>query len=910
VNFKKAAAIVSFAFMAACLAGPVDAMLFAGGTSAPPVPTPGLPAPLTVYNSSGSAITSVPVSYEQPFATGDVPTGYHAVVYSGATPLTTQQDTCSSWAQDGSCKATQLSFVASSISGSSNAAYTVQVASGAPSTTANISTAQATANTDICVKTSDLTRADGTAETGTWRLACLNDIIANYTQFNSTTGYGTNPTGGWEYYSKGPVKIGIHAWQYAKRESDNAIHNWLRTDLWVDMTGSGSTPCPCSMTYLTSEPNSFGPVAAGTVGSAVENAYIFSATVYNGANVIHSFGGAGDSRTMSIANAKFDTATSQIDISGTWFTHVYGSGPIKFTCATTCPAGITAGTAYWPGSVDATHIKLYAYQCMLTNVCSSAGNTPVSITSQGSGTITLTPYTFTNPWTGYLGLDTDANRLWISAAGTATTAPPVLIGHDFPYLTQKTKATPPYITALAGQLLDYASTHSVYDYYPGTYIMQPDINGVGDNPGDERVSYIDHTGTYALFNPADAAAARMSRMYAAGFARQEMYNIDESSGQPVVFNNGPAKNGVTYAAMGSVHPSLRTGDNTFRYSGDVDKTYLIWGYGVRFDGSHLPMPFQSPYIKSGNPEWQFAMIQEANAFLGQGYQTSNTQGGVTYYRPAGQNEQTRGVAWGIRAIGQANYFMPDNNPASPYIKDMLQDQAGWLNAVAANYMDPNATTLGYLFSDVYAPTSNNFQPWQNDFVYTSLGMEAWRGEYSSFTTFETYHAKFAVARMDPVRGGCLWAGPTRQVQPWLSGTVHDYPNIAQTFTDLYNNTSVAEQGSGQGFDAYVGAPYPFSCPSTGLLQDSGWNAGHTAIAFSSYGNQPSSLISFMPTTLAMASILGEPRAVTMYNAIRNMQYNAGCTTCGPPAMSFISYTVGPRTFSVPEFAWGPLGATN
>jgi hypothetical protein len=865
-------------------------------------PTPGLPAPLTVYNSSGSAVTSVPVSYEQPFARGNVPSGYHAVVYSGTTPLTTQQDACSTWAQDGSCKSTQLSFVVSSISGSGNTAYTVQAVAGAPSTTSNISTAQATGNTNICVKTSELQRADGTAETGTWRLACLNDIIANYSQFNSNTGYGTNPTGGWEYYSQGPVKIGIHAWQFAKRESDRAMHKWLRTDLWVDMRGSGTKPCPCSVAYLTSEPNIYGGVAAGTIGGTTEPGYIFSTTVLNGSNVIHYFGGAGDSRTGTIANVKFKTSNSQIDISGTWLTKTYGSGPVKFTCATTCPTGITAGVAYWPGSVDATHIQLYRYQCMLTNGCNTSGNTPVSITSQGSGTITMTPYTFTNPYSGYLGLDSDANRLWISAAGTATTAPPVLIGHDFTYLSQKTKATPPYITALAGKLLDYASTHPIYDYYPGSYQYAADLNSTGDAPGDERVSYIDHTGTYSLFNPADAAAAKASRVFAAGFARGEMYNIDEKSGQPVVFNNGHAKNGTTYAAMGAVQPSARTYPNLNKswmvpYTGDADRTYIIWRYSVRLDGSHLPVPFQAPLLKSGNPEWEFAMINEANAVLGQGNHTSNTQGPTTYYRPLGQNEQTRGIAWGIRAVAQANYFVRDNNPASQYLKDMLQDEVGWLNAINTHYMNSRATSLGYLFSDV-AEGNPFFQPWQNDFIYTSLAMEAWRGEYSGFTTWTTYHAKFAVARMDPVRGGCLWAAPARQIQPWLSGIAGDYPNLSQTFTDIYTHTAAKSQGSGNGFDVANGGSYPFSCPARGLISDSP----------GSYGYQPSSVISFLPTTAAMADILGEPRMKTAYNAIRAMQYGNGCSTCAP-AMSFINYNDGHRTFSVPEFAWGYLGAT-
>jgi hypothetical protein len=401
------------AFLALSAAADARGLHGGGPSGAPPPPSPGLPAPLTVYNTSGSTATSVPVSYEQPFATGDIPSGYHAVIYSGATPLTTQQDTCSSWLQDGSCKSTQLSFVASSIAGSGNNAYTVQAVAGAPTNTTNISTAQATANTNICVKTSDLTEANGTAETGTWRLACLNDIIANYSQFNSSTGYGTNPTGGWEYYSQGSVKIGIHAWQFAKRESDSAIHKWIRTDLWVDMRGSGSTPCPCSVAFLVNQPNQFGPVAAGTVGNATETAYNFTATLTNSGSVLRQFGGSSDSRTMTVANAKFNTTTKFIDLTTTWLGHTQGVFPVVLTCAVTCPTGLANGHTYFIHTVDGQSDgmdALYEHQCDVVNNFTGCSSGLVSFSDQGSGTITLTPLVFTNPYGGFLGLDTDANR--------------------------------------------------------------------------------------------------------------------------------------------------------------------------------------------------------------------------------------------------------------------------------------------------------------------------------------------------------------------------------------------------------------------------------------------------------------------------------------------------------------------
>src|SRR5205085_1405878 len=112
----------------------------------------------------------------------------------------------------------------------------------------------------------------------------------------------------------------------------------------------------------------------------------------------------------------------------------------------------------------------------------------------GSGTITATPMITTTPFSGAMGLDKAAQRFWIGASGTVANPPPLLIGHDFTYLTQKSRAVPPYITSLFGQLLPKRGP--AYTYYPGTYYYPWDINGTGDSPGDDRVGYINHTGAY------------------------------------------------------------------------------------------------------------------------------------------------------------------------------------------------------------------------------------------------------------------------------------------------------------------------------------------------------------------------------------------------------------------------------
>lgn len=889
---------------------PSSTMTTASSTRSRPPATPSLAVPLTIYNTSGSTISRVPVSYEQPFAPGDVPANYHAVVYSGATPVVTQQDTCSSWTADGSCKSGQLSFVAPRILGSSNALFTLHVVAGPPSNNANITTAQAIANTNFCVKTADLRQADGTAEAAGVYSLCLSWVVANCREF-SNSGYGKKPACGWEYYSKGPVKIGIHAWQFLRRESDDAIHKWIRGDLWVDMRGSGTTPCPCSVAYQLAQPNQFGPVAAGAVGPTTETAYVFSTTLYNGSNVIANQGGASDSRTGTVANAKFTAATDMIDMTGTWIANVGGIFPIRLTCATSCPTGLTDGHIYWIGTTGAvTTFKLYEHQCDLTGGSGNCTTPAIDFTSTGSGTITMTPYVFTNPYTGFLGLDTDANRFWISAAGTATTAPPTLIGHDFAYLTQKTKATPPYITALNNNLRTYAAggQDKISDYYPGSYFFGWNMNATGDAPGDERVSYINHTGTYALFNPGDVGAAKKSRVIAAGFSRVNMYNIDERSGLPMVYNNGPAKNGVTYAAMGAVNPGVRTypylgGSLMHPYASAYDHDSFYWGYGVRLDGSHLPAPWQSAFLKTGGPEWLFQAEQEANAFIGQGYLGSKVIGGKTYYRPVASNEQTRGTAWGLRAVAQVNHFARDTDPAKPYFRDLLTDNAAFLVAsnVGTAYNSRYAQALGYYIWDIPSSGNGRFQFWQNDFLWLVSSMEQWRGEIANFATFNGYLQKLVIGRMDTVGGGCLWAAPSREIYAFSSNVPGDYPNLFQTFSAMFsaNYTFQASRGN-SGWNPTYGAPASWTgCPSSGILMDAGGSSA----------SQPSSLVTFAAMSAAMGDLNGVTRSGSIYSDIRAIQYGGTCYGCSG-AMSFINYQYQNGYYiSIPEFAIGPLGAT-
>jgi hypothetical protein len=769
---------------------------------------------VTLKNISRSSSSNVQQTFAQPFKLGDVPNGNKIEIRKadGITLVTTQEDGCSTWAQDGSRQNCNVSFIAADpIASGASLTYYVYSVPGSPTTTVNVSRADITGKTNFCLKTSDLAQANGTPETGAWDLICLNTVLNKYARYNSSTGYGRNPVGGWEYYAAGPNRVGIHAFQYPIRESDSAVERWIRTDMWIDFWGSGSTPCPCSVRFTTSQPNSFGAIASGTIGPTTEPAYVWSEILYDGATLIHSWGGAYDARTITnLTSASFDSRAGKVTLpSGNGYEKTSGVFPVRVTSTSTCPRGLTCGGIYWIGTSGATDpsnpnsVSFYPMQCAIGGGNAGCNTMPIGLNTTGSGTITLTPYVYTNPFSGFAGADTNGDRVWVSSAGTNSTAPVTLLGHDFTYLTQKTKAVMPYIASLSGRLKAYSVAGSYNHitsstYYPGSYFLPADLNTTGSGGGDERIGPINHTATIALFMPNDVGAAVTSKVMATQIEHMEMYHFDETVGQPVVLNNGPAKNGVTYATLGLVQPARRSFPfNSGRWltpsSAQVDTTFFVDRYAVRMDPSHMPRSQQEALIRTGQPEWLFSLQNQTIGILSGTKSSDVTVGSAHYYRVlAAYNNQPRGVGWGQNALSQSDYFTPDSSPLAQYFHDLQTDNANWAYPYHQSLTNAvKLTALGFYDPDVSG--LHFFQPWMDDFMYSMEALDAWRGEYPGFIKWlNNWYGKQVVGRMDPAAGGCMWAGPVRYVYPYVNNIVNT-ANVPHTWSaffkrDNYNAT--------------------------------------------------------------------------------------------------------------------------
>lgn len=156
--------------------------------------------------------------------------------------------------------------------------------------------------------------------------------------------------------------------------SAGGTSNFLRADgSWAPASGTG-TLIRSAMIYLNTAVAGGNAVFATTSWLASD----FNETwdPLDGGNVQRCWLGA------SFTFATTDVTTGTDTITKTGHGMITGEGPTFFTSSTTLPAGLSAATKYWIIRVDNDNFKL------ATSRANAIANTPVDITSQGTGTHT------------------------------------------------------------------------------------------------------------------------------------------------------------------------------------------------------------------------------------------------------------------------------------------------------------------------------------------------------------------------------------------------------------------------------------------------------------------------------------------------------------------------------------------
>lgn len=164
---------------------------------------------------------------------------------------------------------------------------------------------------------------------------------------------------------------------------------------------------------------------------------------------------------------------------------------------------------------------------------------------------------------------------------------------------------------------------------------------------------------------------------------------DESSGQPLDLDRYPNVSTL----LGTSQPALPT----------LANATTIWVPDTAHQGSYAYVP----YMVTGD-----AFFQEELMFWAAWNLTSMSPGYRSYGQGLLWEDQVRGQAWTMRALGDASRIIPDSHPMKPYFQKRLSNNLEWFYQ---NWVASPATDVSPMGSPVNPYATNQVGPWQNDF---------------------------------------------------------------------------------------------------------------------------------------------------------------------------------------------------
>ena len=694
-----------------------------------------------------------------------------------------------------------------------------------------------------------------------------------------------SPLGGWEMIRSGQVCMEWRGFSYLRVKGgarDGQYHTEVRCMLYVRSWGLAG---PHEVYAHIENPNIHGHIPGGMYGPTDESMrkrFVCNARVMNGTRVLMYFGGVNDSRKFVLPNTAIDVTTGLI----TWPTGVNTDGyGVTLTSSGTLPGDMLPNTAAWisggnlltsrllvgrgvsawvantafdsyPNFVQANQAVFWkGYNVPGTTAATGSGPIGIApldgtvqwtrisagrLNTQGSGTLTVLPTLtcFAGGSSAFLA-DRNAEPIWDAGTSGIAARPHMLPSYQKDYLTTKTKMVLPFDLAIqtyprtSGVLVDRGVTGVFEDYQPGQ--VQPfgwKISQYGDDPGDERVGYFNSSSALLVLQQADRWNDLVVRSEALGFSDYNHNLKNERSGYPVMVNAGPSRDplGSQYFGLGPVDittatntpglmPYLPTGASP-HWSGHEDT------YGPLIDASHMPNLYPIAYLRTGHRCYLDGMqTLAASLMVAQGPGGRNfTVGTKKYYSLPSSNlgGQLRGMAWQLKAVGQAEFVTPDNDLLKPALSDTMYDTADFHIKYFPNYVNPpQVAALGGICFDNTSTAQNLYQ---YNFLALAIGMEAWRDAddlvrpgWKEFLT--TYASRAIIKLYDADAGGGFFRGPDGGLNAY-SGNVFFGPNSttdrtlafqtpAELWADPQNGALPFPQPAGFSSGGYVDLAYPF-----------------------------------------------------------------------------------------------------
>ena len=551
----------------------------------------------------------------------------------------------------------------------------------------------------------------------------IRDIVTNRPQTN----YGVNPLGGWDVVASGPVEVQIRAWSYRRDVASLGYDGWMTDTIYLAAYNDGTY----HISARSDQPNWDRPQTGAALGGSVQHKNACIVELRNGTTVLHSWGGPNDVRAFTMPATAFATGDT---ISNTVLNGFTFAQCVTFAPASggVLPSGIVANKQYWITNVN------YIYYRLVTNSgdCQSAGSLEsdsppiyraiVQFGTAGSGNIIVTPLVATFGGGGTVFMLPDATPIVIGAA-----QPPLTIGWDETQQSAGAKLFPTYSREMVRYSSAVTGATSVA-YHPNLMSWGPWLNTVGDDPGDNRIGWLNHLSNLAYLMPHDLIHTQTARAQALSWADQPIRFTDPSSGRLIVSDNGPDDIGGTYPNMGRSRPSTSTnatngGAYTDGHAGSFgnlasDGRGYIDGYSAApLESSHMPCPWAVPAHQTGSFIFADQGAGHANtAVMQQGNYRSRSINGKQYYNLVTDN-QPRGAGWLYRTYYYAEAFTPTAFPESAPVQHAMNSNAKYFSLLGKSF--PVGSEIG-----VIDPTgAPKVQVYQLALWALAVAMDHWRG---------------------------------------------------------------------------------------------------------------------------------------------------------------------------------------
>ena len=821
--------------------------------------------PATVMSHGAAASANTMITGYMAFQKGHLPTTSHLVGSQGGTAFAVQQDCESHW-KDGSVRLARLVFaLPSALTADTLTSLTFTPTTGAPTRTAWITPTAMVAAKDINVKTygGDL----GSLTYGT----SVRDIVTNLAQDI----WGANPIGGWDVPISGPLQVCIRAWRYRKDTASGNSHKWIKDHIYhyANSDGTHDIEARSTMANWDTAVAASGATLGGTTSplssaSAIE--------VYDGTTRIYALGGPNDVRVATVAASTFNVSTNAF----TPPTNINFANALSFAPASggTLPSGLTAGTTYWTDGS-----KLYAARADATHAQNA-----IVLGTAGTGNIVVTPLVGVLTGTSAAVAGTDGKPLRIGTARPNITWAP-----DEVYTSLNAKFTPPYDQSYT-RYASTAYTAVVISSYPNQMPWGPWLNTTGDDPGDNRIGYLNHQTCLWWLLPHDTGFASVARQQAYAWLDQAMWWDDPKSGRIIVADNGPDDAGGTYPQMGLSRINVGMNGQQDGWVGGYSSGYFDGYSAATLEASHMPAPWVIPAFLTGSLMLADCGIYQAITCGLKGNQSLRhpTLNGKRYYNVAYGDNQPRAAGWLLRAWGFAEAFTPYARPEAAYIAHDM-DTMALFSSDYVNSNPPNMQIglLGLTYGGDLA-FGGTFQQYQNTIFGIGLAMEAWRNDRAGWSVYLQGFSNFllGIANDAAPAGGTGWIVANGYSMSLYDNTSTFYTTLRQV---IANNSN------------YYNAVPPF--PATGMHT----NLDGTTSYWQLTGWQLYKTTDYATITLAFAglaklagvvSINGDDASV-VYSSLVTRLTSSPCTGLNWSTPGNDSHVIGAHAF--PAWAFVP-----